>query len=108
MAEAAEQEQSLSPSSATIQDLPPDVMSPYPNEPTFQSQHMNTTDDEKKTTLSQESTLKLQELKRLVYKYAQYYRNPDAIIKCATFWSINGDNMILDEMLEKLRMIGIG
>jgi hypothetical protein len=44
-------------------------------------------------------------LKGLVYKYAQYYRNPDAIIKCATYWPINGDNMILDEMLEKLRMI---
>ena len=40
-----------------------------------------------------------------MYKYARYYRNPDAIIRCATYWSINGDNMILNEMLEKLRMI---
>ena len=37
-------------------------------------------------------------------RYAHYYRNPDAIIKCAIYWSINDDNMILD-MLEKLRMI---
>ena len=49
--------------------------------------------------------LKIQELKRLMYRYAQCYRNPDAIIKCATYWSVNGDNMILDEMLESLRMI---
>ena len=69
---------------------------------------MNTTDDEKTTTLSRETTLKIQELKRLVYRYSQYYRNRDAIIKCAFFWSISGDNMILDETLEKLRMIGIG
>jgi len=66
---------------------------------------MNTTDNDETTTLSQETILKIEELKRLVYRYAQYYRNPDAIIKCATYWSINGDNMILDEMLEKLRMI---
>jgi hypothetical protein len=65
---------------------------------------MNTTDEET-TTLSQETRLKIQELKKLMYRYAQYYRNPDAIINCATYWAINGDNMILDEMLEKLRMI---
>ena len=68
---------------------------------------MDTTDDEERATLSQETIVKIQELKRLVYRYGQY-RNPDAIIKCATYWSINGDNMILEEMLEKLRMIGIG
>jgi hypothetical protein len=66
---------------------------------------MKTTDDEKTTTLSQETILKVHELKRLVYRYAQYYRNPDAIIKCATYWSINGDNKVLDEMLEQVRMI---
>jgi len=66
---------------------------------------MNTTGDEKTTTLSRETILKIRELKRLIYRYSQYYMNPDAIIKCATYWSINGDNMILDEMLEKLRMI---
>ena len=90
-------EQSLSLSPTAIQNQPPQDVLPYPTDQTFQSQ---STDDEKTTTLSQETTLKIQELKRLVYRYAQYYRNPDAIIKCATYWSINGDNMILDEMLE--------
>ena len=65
------------------------------------------TDDEKTPALSRETILKIQELKRLD-KYSQYYRNPYTIIKCATYWSINGDNMILDEMLEKLHMIGTG
>jgi len=46
-----QQSQSIPPSSATMQDQSPDVMSPYPNDPTFQSQSMNTTDDEKTTTL---------------------------------------------------------
>ena len=101
-----QQEQSVSPSPpAAIQDQPPQNVLPYPTDRTFQSQSMNTTDDEETTTLSQETILKIQKLKRLVYRYAQYYRNPDAIIKCATYWSINGDNMILDEMLEKLSMI---
>ena len=100
-----QQEQSLSPSPlAVIQDQTQDVL-PYP---TDAAQSMITSVNEQTTTLSRESTLKIQELKSLVYRYAQYLRNPDAIIKCATFWSINGDNMILDEMLEKLRMIGIG
>ena len=55
--------------------------------------------------LSQETILKIQELKRLVYRYPQYYSNPDAIIKCATHWSINGDNTLLDGSLERLRMV---
>jgi len=99
-----QQEQSLSSSPATIQDSPSDVLA-YPTDGTIQSQSKDTTDNETTTTLSQENILKIQELKRLVSRYARYYRNPDAIIKCATYWSINGDNMILDEMLEKLRMI---
>jgi len=82
----------------------PDVL-PYLTDGTLQSQSIKTTDNEETTTLSQETMLKIQELRRLVYRYARYYRNPDAIIKCATYWSINGDNMILDELLEKLRMI---
>jgi hypothetical protein len=100
-----QQEQSVSQSPATIQDQPPDVMSPYPNDPTFQSESMNTMDDEETATQSQETTQKIQELRRLVYRYVHYYRNPDAIIKCATYWSINGDNTILDEKLEQLRSI---
>src|SRR5262249_40748612 len=61
-----QQEQSLSQSPATaIQDQPPDVL-PYPSDPTFQSQP-NTTDDERTTTLSHETRLKIAELKRLIY-----------------------------------------
>jgi hypothetical protein len=41
-----------------------------------------------------------------MYKYPQYHSNPDAFVKCATFYSINGDNTLLDEWLERFRMIG--
>ena len=44
--------------------------------------------------LSQETILKIQELKRLVYTYP-IHSNPDAVIKCVTCFSINGDNTIL-------------
>ena len=70
-----QQEQSLLSPPATIQDQPPDVMSSYPNDPTFESQSMNTTDDKKTATVSQETTLKIQELKRLIHRYSQYHRN---------------------------------
>jgi hypothetical protein len=56
-------------------------------------------------TLSQETILKIQELKRLVYKYVQYHSNPDGVIKCVTHFSINGDNTLLDEKLGQLRTI---
>jgi len=46
---------------------------------------------------------KLGELKRLVYKYAQFHNNnPDAIVGYATYWSINGDDTFLDAKLEQL------
>ena len=103
-----QQEQSLSPSippsQAAIQDQPPPDLSSYPTDPTFQSQSMNTTDDEETTTLSRETILKIQELKRLVYRYP-IHSNPDAVIKCVTYFSINDDNTILDEKLEQLRSI---
>ena len=104
-----QQEQWLSPSiprsPAAIQDQPPAVL-PYPTDRTFQSQSMNTTDDEKTTTtLSQETRLKIAELKRLIYRYPQYHFNPDGVVKCVTYFSINGDNTILDEKLEQLRSI---
>jgi hypothetical protein len=46
----------------------------------------------------------IQELKRLMYEYPQYHSNPDAVIRCVTY-SINGDNNLLDEWLERFRMI---
>ncbi|MFZ0513230.1 MAG: hypothetical protein WAM14_16590 [Candidatus Nitrosopolaris sp.] len=57
------------------------------------------------TGLSQETKLKIEELKRLVYKYPQYHRNPDEIIKWVVLCSLNGDNKILDEKLQQLRSI---
>jgi hypothetical protein len=81
------------------QDQPPDV-SPHP---TDQSQPVHATNDY--GTLSEETRLKIQELKRLVYKYP-IFSNPDVIIKCVTHFSINnGDNTFLNEKLEQLRSI---
>jgi hypothetical protein len=95
-----QQEQSLSPSipplPTAIQDQPPDVMSPT-------SQSMNTLDNEETTYLSQETRLKIAELKRLVYRYSRYHHNPGAVINCIVYYCNNGDNTLLDEKLEQLR-----
>jgi hypothetical protein len=65
---------------------------------------MNTTDDEETTTaLSWETRLKIEELKRLVYKYPQYHYNPGAVISCVIHFCNEGDNSFLDEKLEQLR-----
>jgi alpha-tubulin suppressor-like RCC1 family protein len=64
---------------------------------------MNTTDDEKTTTLSQETILKIQELKKLIYRYSQYHHNPAAVLSCIVYYCNNGDNTLLDEKLEQLR-----
>jgi hypothetical protein len=54
-----------------------------------------------RTGLSRET--KLEELKRLVYKYAQFHNNsPDAIVGYANYWSINGDDTFLDAKLQQL------
>ncbi len=100
-----QQGQSMSPSPAAIQDQPPDVMSLYPNDRPFQSQSINTMDNEETVSLSQETILKIEELKRLVNKYAQYHRNPGAVINCIIYYCSNGDNTLLDEKLEQLRSI---
>jgi hypothetical protein len=56
------------------------------------------------TGLSQET--KLKELKRLVYKYAQFHNNsPDAIVGYATYRSINGDDTLLDQKLAQLHLL---
>jgi hypothetical protein len=82
------------------QPQPPNV-SPDPTDQQFQT--IDTRNDY--GALSQENILKIQEFKRLMYKYSQYHLNPDGFIKCVTYLSINGDNTLLDEMLEQLRMV---
>ena len=57
------------------------------------------------TGLSQETIQKIEQLKRLVYKYPQYHTNPDGIIRLAIYNSINGDDTLLDDKLEQLRNI---
>jgi hypothetical protein len=91
----------LLPPSASQPDPPSPDFSPYPNERI--SQPIHTTNDQ--VTRSQETMLKIQELKRLMYKYPQYHSNPDGVIKCVTYFSINCDNTLLDEKLEQLRSI---
>jgi hypothetical protein len=55
--------------------------------------------------LSQETILKIQELKKLVYRYPQYHPNPAAVITCVIHFCNDGNNSILDEKLEQLRMV---
>ena len=69
-------------------------------------QSTNTMDEEEKTTtLSHQTRLKIAELKTLVCKYPQYHHNPAAVIACAIHFCNEGDNSILNNKLEQLRMI---
>ncbi|MGA8081526.1 MAG: hypothetical protein WB988_06665, partial [Candidatus Nitrosopolaris sp.] len=86
--------------SASQPDPPSPNFSPYPNERI--SQPIDTRNDQ--GTLSQDIIIKIQELKRLLYKYP-IFSNPDGIIKCIIHFSTNGDNTILDEKLEQLRTL---
>ncbi|MGC1930032.1 MAG: hypothetical protein WA667_13730 [Candidatus Nitrosopolaris sp.] len=71
--------------------------------------HRQTIDDQSyATSLSDTTTtkLKIEELKRLVYKYSQYHNNdPDEIVRLVVYYCINGDNTLLDNKLEQLRAI---
>jgi hypothetical protein len=79
-------------------------LSQYSTSPILRPTH--TADDQRDgTRLSQETKLKIEELKRLVNKYTQYHSNPDGIIKWAVQCAINGDNRFLDEKSEQLRSI---
>ena len=62
-------------------------------------------DQSYRSGLSQDTIVKIGELKRLAYKYPQNLPNPDAIIRLAIFNSINGDNQLLDQMLEQFRRL---
>jgi hypothetical protein len=58
------------------------------------------------TGVSQETTHKIDQLKRLVYKYRQYQNNdPDEIVKWAINGALKGDTQFLDKKLEQLQMI---
>jgi hypothetical protein len=55
--------------------------------------------------LSQDTSVKIEQLKILLNKYPQYHKNPVGIIRLAIYNSINGDNTLLDDKLEQLRYI---
>jgi hypothetical protein len=58
------------------------------------------------TGLSPETTHKINELRRLVYKYRQYQNvDPDEIVKWAINGALMGDTQFLDKKLEQLQMI---
>ena len=57
------------------------------------------------TGLSQNAIQKIQELKLLMNRYSYCHTNPDEIIKWAISYSINGDDTLLDGMLEQFRGI---
>ena len=58
-----------------------------------------------RTSLFQDNRVKIQELKRLMYKYPHYCVNPDGTIKLVIYNSIDGDNTLLDDKLEQLRSL---
>jgi hypothetical protein len=58
------------------------------------------------TGLSQDTIMKIQELKRLVYKYTQFHNNdPDQIVRLVVYYCINGDNTLLDQKLAQLHRL---
>jgi hypothetical protein len=57
--------------------------------------------------LSPETKQKIDEFTRLMNKYRQFHPNPDGIIKLAMHNCITGDNMLLDQKLEQLRLIDL-
>src|SRR5215469_2396723 len=55
--------------------------------------------------LSQETLVKVDQLKRLLGKYSRYHANPDGILKLAIYNSNNGDTTFLDAKLEQLSLL---
>ena len=54
------------------------------------------------TGLSQDTIVKIDEIRRLMNKYPNYHMNPDGIIQWAIHSCLNGDNTFLDDKLEQL------
>ncbi|MFZ0511480.1 MAG: hypothetical protein WAM14_07735 [Candidatus Nitrosopolaris sp.] len=65
------------------------------------------TDDQRYLgSLSQDTLVKIEQLKLLLNKYPQYHNNdPDEIVRLIVYNCINGDNTLLDNKLEQLRTI---
>jgi hypothetical protein len=63
------------------------------------------TDEKYGTGLSQDNIIKIEEVKRLMNKHPQYHPNPDGVIRLAIFNSINGDDTLLDDKLQQLRIM---
>src|SRR5215469_14980257 len=61
-----------------------------------QYQHHQQSSEQQERYHGQHQELKIEELKRLVYRYSQYHRNPGAVINCIIYYSNNGDNTLLD------------
>ena len=78
-------------------------ISQYSNSPPYR--HMD--DQRHGNGLSQDTIVKIGELKRLVNKYPQYLDNPDEIVKWALYCSSNGDDTFLDDKLEQFRTVDI-
>jgi hypothetical protein len=62
-------------------------------------------DQSSSTGLSQDTIVKIDEVRRLMNKYPNYHMNPDGIIQWAIHCSIIGDNTFVDDKLEQLRTI---
>jgi hypothetical protein len=78
----------------------PQVTSQYYTSPIYRP----SADDQNYGTLCQQT--KLEELKRLVYKYSKFHTNdPDEIMRLVAYYCINGDYKFLDDKLEQLRSI---
>lgn len=59
-------------------------------------------DDERYgTNLSRGAIQRIQELKGVLNKCPQYHTNPDGIIRLSTYTSINGDDTLLDDKLDR-------
>jgi hypothetical protein len=75
--------------------------SQYSTSPLYLSRQVM--DESYGTSLSQGTIQKIQELQRLVKKYPQYC--PDGLLQWIIISCNNGDNQLLDDKLEQLRII---
>jgi hypothetical protein len=96
---------------ATIPDSIDDILQPrylHQQAPLGISQYgtnpMHTIHDQRYGTgISQDTIVRIDELKRLANKYPQYC--PEGLMQWAIFCCNDGDNKILDDKLEQLRTI---